>query len=300
MPYQSGFIAIIGRPNVGKSTLLNHLLGQKISIISDKPQTTRNKILGVKQLPDCQMVFLDTPGIDHAHRSISHLNTRMTQTTFNALHEVDLILFVVEQQWNRDDQWILDGIKNVATPKVLVFNKIDIVSKTELISVLSMMGQKGDEMQHRFSDIIPISAKTGENTEELIKVARTYLKEGDPYFPEDQITDQPVRFLAAEMIREAVIERTKKELPHVVTVQIDTFREDEEKNLIKIQSTIFVEKESQKGILIGKDGERLKAIGQAARCQIEQLLDAKVFLQMWVKVKKDWRKNDFFLDEMGY
>jgi GTP-binding protein Era len=299
MPYRAGFITIIGRPNVGKSTLLNQILGQKISIVSDKPQTTRNKILGVLHRPDGQMVFLDTPGVDQSRSHFSNLNSRMTQTTFHALREVDLILFIVDRAWGREEEQILSRLKNVETPKVLVLNKIDLVAKPERIVLLSMLGQRGDRTGG-FAEIIPISAKTGDNTQELLTVVYSHLPEGTPYFPDDQVTDQPVRFLASEMIREAVIERTRNEIPHVVSVQIDTFRENEKKGLVSIQATIFVERDSQRGILIGKAGEKLKLVGQAARYSMENLLDTKVFLELWVKVRKDWRKDDLFLNEMGY
>lgn len=294
MAYRSGFIAIVGRPNVGKSTFLNHVLGQKISIVSDKPQTTRNKILGVKHLPSGQMIFFDTPGIHSTEREKSHLNQRMVKTAQSAVSEVDLILLLIEPKRESEDQLLFDILKNIKTPKILVINKIDLVGKSKLIPLLEALHTSD------FSEIIPICAKSGENTEKLIDLALSYLPEGIPYFPEDQVTDQPVRFLASEIIREKVIEKTRDEIPYIVSVQIEKFKEDEARGLISIEVTIYVEKNSQKGILIGQNGGMLKEIGSAARVEIEGLLAAKVFLQLWVKVKKEWRKNDLFLNEMGY
>ena len=300
MAYQSGFIAIVGRPNVGKSTFLNHVLGQKISIVSDKPQTTRNKILGVKHLPEAQIIFFDTPGIHDTKRQKTRLNQRMIQTAQNAIAKVDLIFLFIEPTPEPEDQLLFDILKNVETPKILVVNKIDLVGKSKLITILDGLGgDKASSPGCNFSEIIPICAQSGENTDKLITLALSYLPEGTPYFPEDQVTDQPVRFLASEIIREKVIENTRDEIPYVVSVQIEKFREEPIKNLIRIEATIYVEKDSQKGILIGQKGERLKEIGTAARLELEGLLNTKVFLQLWVKVKKDWRKNDLFLNEMG-
>lgn len=301
MTYRSGFVAIVGRPNVGKSTFLNQVLGQKISIVSDKPQTTRNKILGVKHLPEGQMIFFDTPGVHHTEREKSRLNQRMVQTARSAVREVDLILLFVEPKQESEDQLLFDILKTIKTPKILVVNKIDLIGKSKLIAILDgLNGEKALASSYNFSEIIPICAKTGENTDRLIDLALSYLPEGAPYFPEDQVTDQPVRFLASEIIREKVIEMTRDELPYVVSVQIEKFKEDEKKGLIHIEVTLYVEKDSQKPILIGHKGGKLKEIGTAARLEIEGLLAAKVFLQLWVKVKKDWRENDLFLNEMGY
>ncbi|MBI3359458.1 MAG: GTPase Era [Nitrospirae bacterium] len=296
-PYVSGFVAIVGRPNVGKSTFLNQVLGQKISIVSDKPQTTRNKILGVKHLPTGQIIFFDTPGIHHpAEREKLRLNQRMVQTARSAVREVDLILLLIEPQRTSEDQLLFDILRNIKTPRILVVNKIDLVGKSKLIPLLDGLRDEKDD----FSEMIPICAKTGENMDKLIDLTLSYLPEGMPYFPEDQVTDQPVRFLASEIVREKVIEKTHDEIPYVVSVQIEKFREDEIKALIHIEITIYVEKDSQKGILIGRKGGMLKEIGSAARLELEGLLATKVFLQLWVKVKKEWRKNDLFLNEMGY
>lgn len=294
MSYRSGFISIIGRPNVGKSTLLNHVLGQKISIISDKPQTTRNRILGVKHLPDAQMVFFDTPGI---HKARTKLNQRMVQAALGSLEEVDLVLFLIEPDLEpgEGDLFIAEHLGKIRTPKILVMNKIDLVKKERMIPLLDFFNKKGG-----FSEIIPISALHGENVDRLVEMALSFLPEGEPYFPEDVVTDQPVRFLAAEIIREKVIERTRDEVPYAIAVQIEEFKEDEAKNLISIRAVLFVERESQKGILIGEGGKMLKEIGTVARQELEKLLGAKIFLQLWVKTKKGWSKNDAFLSEMGY
>src|SRR5581483_5356418 len=219
MPYRSGFISIIGRPNVGKSTLLNHILGQKISIISDKPQTTRNRILGVKHLPDAQMVFFDTPGI---HKARTKLNQRMVQAALASLEEVDLVLFLIEPDLEpgEGDLFIAEHLGKIRTPKILVMNKIDLVKKERMIPLLDFFNKKGG-----FSEIIPISALHGENVDRLVEMALSFLPEGEPYFPEDVVTDQPVRFLAAEIIREKLIERTRDEVPYAIAVQIEEFKE---------------------------------------------------------------------------
>jgi len=301
LSYRSGFIAIIGRPNVGKSTLLNRLLGQKIAIVTDKPQTTRNRILGIRHLTDAQMVFFDTPGIHHPK---TKLNQRMVQTAYSSLSEVDLILMLVDvapefQNKGRaiqaKDLPILEHLKKVKTPKILVINKIDLINKTELIPLLEQVGRETS-----FSRIIPLSALTGENIDDLLKTARTALPVGEPFFPEDVVTDQPVRFLASEFIREKAIQMTREEIPYAIAVQIEDFKEDTERNLSLIYATIFVERESQKGIIIGRKGMMLKAIGQAARKELEDLLGAKIYLELWVKVQKGWRKDDSFLSHMGY
>jgi GTP-binding protein Era len=311
-PYRAGFVAIVGRPNVGKSTFLNQVLGQKISIVSDKPQTTRNKILGVKHLPSAQIIFFDTPGVHHTDKEKSRLNQRMVQTARSAVREVDLILLFVDPTeasghmpggtgFSVEDQLLFDILNKIETPKILVVNKIDLIGKSRLIATLDAFNpQKGMTAAHHFSHIIPICAKTGENTERLMELVCTYLPEGTPYFPEDEVTDKPVRFLASEIIREKIIEKTHDELPYVVSVQIEKFHEDGTKGLIHIEATLYVEKESQKPILIGHKGAMLKEIGTSARLEIEGLLDTKVFLKLWVKVKKDWRDNNLFLNEMGY
>ncbi|MFQ5780693.1 MAG: GTPase Era [Nitrospiria bacterium] len=301
LSYRSGFISIMGRPNVGKSTLLNRLLGQKVAIVSDKPQTTRNRILGVRHLPDGQMVFFDTPGI---HQAKTKLNQRMVQAALASLAEVDLALILVDAvsgPWRRRDEihlkdtLITEHLKKVKTPKILVINKIDLVNKADLIPLLSYYGGEG-----LYSEVVPLSALTGENVDLFLKTARAYLPVGDPFFPEDVVTDQPVRFLAAEFIREKAIQMTREEIPYAVAVRIDDFKEDAAKDISMIHATLFVEKDSQKGILIGRKGRMLKEIGQAAREELEALLGGKIFLELWVKVKREWRKDDRFLKQMGY
>ncbi|MFQ5580598.1 MAG: GTPase Era [Nitrospiria bacterium] len=301
MSYRSGFIAIIGRPNVGKSTLLNRLLGQKIAIVTDKPQTTRNRILGIRNLPESQMIFFDTPGI---HQPKTKLNQRMVQTAYSSLSEVDLILMLIEATPDLErrehairevDRTILEHLKNIKTPKILIINKIDLISKTNLIPFLEQFNE-----EKTFSTIVPLSALTGENIDQLLENTRTALPAGNPFFPEDVVTDQPVRFLASEFIREKAIKMTREEIPYAIAVQIDDFKEDTARNLSLIYATIFVERESQKGIIIGHKGVMLKEIGQAARKELEDLLGAKIYLELWVKVQKGWRKDDSFLTHMGY
>jgi len=291
-PYRSGFVALVGRPNVGKSTLLNRLLGGKIAIISDKPQTTRTRILGVKHLPGAQMVFLDTPGI---HKPKFRLNQRMVDVALHVLDEVDLACFLVEatEAPGPGDRFVLERLKERAIPVFLVVNKIDLVKKLRLLPLL-------DEYQrmHEFAEIIPISAKTGDGVDRLVDLALARMPEGPVYFPEDVMTDQPMRVLAAEIIREKLLQKTRDELPFAVAVGIDSFKE--EGRLARISATVYVEKESQKAIVIGKHGEILKAVGTYARIDMENLFGMKVFLQLWVKVKEAWRQDERMLVELGY
>jgi GTP-binding protein Era len=304
VPFRSGFIALIGRPNVGKSTLLNQILGQKIAIISDKPQTTRNRILGVKHHPEGQMVFFDTPGI---LRPKFKLNQRMVQIAVETLREVDLIFFLVEADskgsgYGPDggaligpgDNAILDLLKGIKTPVILVVNKVDRVKKEAVLPLIDAFSRA-----RNFSEIVPVSALTGENVDRLLSVALPHLPEGEPIFPEETVTDQPVRFIASEMIREKLLQKTREEIPYSVAVVIEDFKEDGEKNLVSIQATIYVERDSQKGIVIGQKGQLLKEVGTGARADLEALLGVKVFLELWVKVKKDWRRSDSFLGEIG-
>jgi GTP-binding protein Era len=291
-PYRSGFVALVGRPNVGKSTLLNRLLGGKVAIISDKPQTTRTRILGVKHLPGAQMVFLDTPGI---HKPKFRLNQRMVDVALHVLEEVDLAFFLVEatEAPGPGDRFVLERLKERKLPVFLVVNKIDLVKKLRLLPLL-------DEYQrmHEFAEIIPISAKTGEGLDRLVSLALARMPEGPVYFPEDVMTDQPMRILAAEIIREKLLQKTRDELPFAVAVGIDSFKE--EGKLARISATVYVEKESQKAIVIGKHGEILKAVGTYARIDMENLFGMKVFLQLWVKVKEAWRQDERMLVELGY
>jgi GTP-binding protein Era len=292
--FKSGFISLIGRPNVGKSTLLNLLLGEKIAIISEKPQTTRNRILGIKNHPSGQIVFWDTPGI---HRARSRLNQSMVKTALATYKEVDGICFLVEanQPFHDENDFILETLKNVEKPVLLVINKIDLIPKPNLLPIMDEYSRL-----RSFEQIIPISALLGEGAEVLVAEMLKILPEGPRLFPEDMITDLPERFLAAELIREKVFRRTREEVPYATAVVVEEFKEREEKNLVVIKATIQVERESQKGILIGEKGRMLKEIGRQAREEIEALLGAKVFLELWVKVEKNWREDPAALRRLGY
>lgn len=291
--FKSGFISIVGRPNVGKSTLLNHLVGQKIAIMSDKPQTTRNTIQGVLTLDDAQLIFIDTPGI---HKPKHKLGDFMVKVATNALNEVDLILFMVNatERFGRGEAFILEKLKQVDTPVFLVINKIDLVHPDDLILIIDEYKD-----QFPFAEIVPVSALKGNNTERLVEVIKSYLPEGPQYYPTDQITDHPERFIIAELIREKVLHLTREEVPHSVAVIIEKI-EKRENGTVHIMAAIIVERKSQKGIIIGKQGRMLKEIGKRARLEIEHLLGSKVFLELWVKVQKDWRDKVTMLKEFGY
>jgi GTP-binding protein Era len=292
--FKSGFISLIGRPNVGKSTLLNLLLGEKIAIISDKPQTTRNRILGIKNHPDGQIVFWDTPGI---HRARSRLNQSMVKVALATYKEVDGICFIIEANRPFDDEndFILETLKTVEKPVLLVINKIDLIPKPDLLPTMDEYSRL-----RSFEQIIPISALLGEGVEVLVAEMLKILPAGPRLFPEEMITDLPERFLAAELIREKVFLRTHEEVPYATAVVVEEFKERGEKNLVVIKATIQVERESQKGILIGEKGRMLKEIGRQAREEIEALLGAKVFLELWVKVEKNWREDPAALRRLGY
>ncbi len=292
--FKSGFVSIIGRPNVGKSTLINHILGQKIAIMSDKPQTTRNKIHGVYTTNEEQVVFIDTPGIHKPKHKLGDFMTRIAQDTLN---EVDIILFLInaEEGFGRGDQFIMDRLQNVDSPIFLVINKIDKVHPDELLPIIEQYREKVD-----FAEIVPISALNGNNVNTLMDQIKKYLEEGPQYYPEDQVTDHPERFVVAELIREKVLHLTREEVPHSVAVVIDQMKQREGGNMVDIQATIVVERSSQKGILIGKQGGMLKKIGSLARQDIEHLLGSKVFLELWVKVQKDWRNRPFNLRDFGF
>ena len=292
--FKSGFISLIGRPNVGKSTLLNLLLGEKIAIISDKPQTTRNRILGIKNHPDGQIVFWDTPGI---HRARSRLNQSMVKAALATYKEVDGICFIIEANRPFDDEndFILETLKKVEKPVLLVINKVDLIPKPDLLPIMDEYSRL-----RSFEPIIPISALLGEGVEVLVAEMLKILPAGPRLFPEEMITDLPERFLAAELIREKVFLRTHEEVPYATAVVVEEFKERGEKNLVVIKATIQVERESQKGILIGEKGRMLKEIGRQAREEIEALLGAKVFLELWVKVEKNWREDPAALRRLGY
>ncbi|MBM7597933.1 GTP-binding protein Era [Virgibacillus halotolerans] len=291
--YKSGFITIIGRPNVGKSTFMNQVIGQKIAIMSDKAQTTRNKIQGVLTEKDAQIVFIDTPGI---HKPKHRLGDFMVQIAENTLNEVDVVLFMIDAKegYGRGDQYILDRLQNVKKPVFLIINKIDLIHPDDLFPLIDQYKDKCN-----FEEIIPISALAGNNVAHLVDTLKQHLPEGPQYYPADQITDHPERFIISEFVREKVLHLTKEEIPHSIAVVLENV-EKRESNAVYIQATIITERSSQKGILIGKQGSMLKNIGKEARKDIEGLLGTKVYLELWVKVKKDWRNRQSSLTEYGY
>ena len=290
--YRSGFVTLIGRPNVGKSTLMNYLIGQKIAITSRKPQTTRNRIQTVLTTEEGQIVFVDTPGI---HKAKNKLGEYMVHVAERTLNEVDVVLWLVEPCTfiGAGEQHIVEQLKKTKTPVVLVINKSDTVKKEELLPCIA----KYNEV-YPFADIVPVSARTGDNTDELLKVIMKYLPYGPQFYDEDTITDQPERQIVAELIREKALHALNEEIPHGIAVSIESMKR--RKKLMDIEATIICEKDSHKGIIIGKQGAMLKKIGSNARYEIERLLDCKVNLQLWVKVKKDWRDSDFLIKNFGY
>ena len=290
----SGFISIIGRPNVGKSTLLNLLVGDKIAIVSEKPQTTRNRILGIKNVEGGQFIFIDTPGL---HKGKSKLNQRMAQTAIASGRDADILLFMIEApapHMEKDRQMIesLQGSKGIP---FLVINKIDLVKREALLPIIDQY-----QRLHPFEEIIPISAVTGEGVAILLDEIRNDLPESPPYYPEDIVTDQTERFLVSETIREKVIQQSYQEVPYSTAVTIEEFKEHPERNLIVIKGTVHVERDSQKKIRIGRGGQRLRKIGEAARKEIETLVGTRVFLELWVNVEKNWTQNPHALNELGY
>ncbi|WP_112181344.1 MULTISPECIES: GTPase Era [Paraliobacillus] len=291
--YQSGFITIVGRPNVGKSTFMNRVIGQKIAIMSDKAQTTRNTIQGVLTEPDAQFVFIDTPGI---HKPKHRLGDFMVKIAQNTLSGVDIVLFMInaEEGFGAGDKYIIDRLENVESPVFLIINKIDKVHPDELFLLIDKYKDKYD-----FAEIVPISALEGNNVDHMISVLKSYLPEGPQYYPEDQVTDHPERFIISELIREKALELTREEIPHSIAVVIeDIIEKDDEK--LRIQAVIVTERSTQKGIIIGKQGSMLKQIGKKARIDIETLLGTKVYLELWVKVQKDWRNRPQSLKEYGF
>jgi len=292
--YKSGFISIIGRPNVGKSTFLNRVIGQKIAIMSDKPQTTRNKVQGVLTENNSQMIFIDTPGI---HKPKHKLGDFMVKSAINALREVDVILFMVNavEGIGRGDEYIIEKLEGIKTPIFLVVNKIDEVHPDELLPLIEKYKEKLD-----FKAIVPISALQGNNIETLLAAIKKELPEGPQYYPADQVTDHPERFIISELIREKALHLTREEVPHSIAVVIDSIKKMEGKETVHVMATIIVERSSQKGIIIGKQGSMLKEIGQRARKDIELLLGSKVYLELWVKVQKDWRNKASVLRDYGF
>ena len=291
--FKSGFVAIVGRPNVGKSTFMNYVLGQKIAIMSDKAQTTRNKIQGVYTNQDCQIVFLDTPGI---HKPKHELGNFMVESAYSALKEVDVVLFMVNAAEKRGpgDDFIIEKLKKIKTPVFLVLNKIDLISPDELLDRVESYQETIP-----FAGIIPISVLQGNNVQELMTTLTNHLPEGPQYYPSDQITDHPEYFVVSELIREKILHLTKEEIPHSVAVTVDKMQKDEF-DKVHVYANIIVERPTQKGIIIGKGGKLLKEIGVRARKDIEQLLGNKVYLELWVKVEKDWRKKKSHLQDFGY
>ncbi|MCH4490505.1 GTPase Era [Staphylococcus haemolyticus] len=291
--HKSGFVSIIGRPNVGKSTFMNRVIGHKIAIMSDKAQTTRNKIQGVMTRNDAQIIFLDTPGI---HKPKHKLGDYMMRVAKNTLSEIDAIMFMVNvnEEIGRGDEYIMEMLKNVKTPVFLVLNKIDLVHPDALMPRIEQYQKYMD-----FTEIVPISALEGLNVDHFINVLKTYLPEGPKYYPDDQISDHPEQFVVSEIIREKILHLTSEEIPHAIGVNVDRMiKENDER--VRVEATIFVERDSQKGIVIGKGGKKLKEVGKRARHDIEMLLGSKVYLELWVKVQKDWRNKVNFIRQMGY
>jgi GTP-binding protein Era len=290
---KTGYASLIGRPNAGKSTLLNRIIGEKVAIVSDKPQTTRNRILAVKTYGDGQIAFVDTPGI---HRPLHRLNVRMVDAAVDTLREVDVVVLVFDASTKpgHGDEYVSHLLKDLKTPAVLVLNKIDLVSKSRLLPLMEHV-----QRWHDFAAIVPVSATTGDGVEHLEQVLLEQMPEGEPGFPVDYLTDQPERALVAETVREKVLQHTHAELPFSTAVVVDEFDEAERDRLLRLYCTIFVETESQKPIVIGRGGEMIKRIGTEARHDLEKFFATRVFLDLRVKVNPDWRDNDRVLDDIG-
>jgi len=292
--FKSGYVAIVGVPNVGKSTLLNRMLGEKISITSKKAQTTRNRILGVVHRPGAQIVFIDTPGIFEAKDT---LNLRIVDTALSALGDSDIILFVLDaaDPDPASEYFLVKRLQKQKRPVIVALNKIDLIEKTDLLALI-----KKWSTEYYFDVIVPISATEGTQIEALIEAMEQFLPAGPPYFPEDALTDVSERFVAAEMIRESIFRLTGEEIPYATAVTVDSFKEQKDGGLIKIEATIHLERDSQKGIIIGKDGSKLKRIGTESRKKIEHMLDTKVYLKLFVRVQKNWRRDTRALRKFGY
>jgi GTPase len=291
---KTGFVSFIGRPNAGKSTLLNRLVGTKLAIVSDKPQTTRHRILGVKNYPDAQVVFLDTPGI---HRPLHRMNVRMVDAAMDTMREVDVLGLVVDvtEPLGKGDRFVLDLVKDVQAPVFLILNKIDLIKKTKLLPLMEQYGALG-----QFAEIVPVSAGTGDNVDRLERVIIDRLPEGEPLYPPDYLTDQPERFFAGEIVREKLLQFTHAEIPFSSAVVVDRFEAPSaETGMLKLYCTIVVERESQKPIIVGRGGEMIKRIGTAAREDLEKFFDTRVFLDLHVRVKSEWREDDQVLKEIG-
>ena len=292
--FKSGFVCIVGRPNVGKSTLMNNVVGEKIAIMSDKPQTTRNTIQAVYTDEDCQIVFLDTPGI---HKPKNKLGEFMVKSATDAFKNVDLVLFVVDdsKKIGPGDRKIIEDLKGIKTPVILVLNKIDKLEEAELFELMHLYSK-----EEVFKEIVPISALKGRNVNELLKVIGKYLEEGPKYFPDYMITDQPERVLVSELIREKVLHYLNDEVPHGVAVEVERMKSRNDKDIVDISAVIYCERDSHKGIIIGKNGRKLKGIGKSAREDMELLLGSKINLQLWVKVKENWRNLQNYISDFGY
>ena len=293
-PFLSGYVAIVGRPNVGKSTLLNRILGQKITITSSKPQTTRNRILGIHNFAGGQILFVDTPGI---HKAKGKLNRFMVDQATGACSDVDLVLFLVEANDSPGggDEYILGLLEKINTPVFLIINKIDLVSPPRLLRLIQEYSQR-----FNFKEIIPVSARSGDGISVMLQAIESCLPEGPRFYPEDMVTDQPERVIAAELIREKIMRRMQEEIPYGVGVKVDSFEEKPQKNLVVIQATIHVERDSHKKIIVGKGGQMIRALGQEARKDIERLVGTRVFLELFVRVDKDWSQSERMLRELGY
>lgn len=291
--FKSGFVAVVGRPNVGKSTLINHIIKQKVTIVSDKAQTTRNKILCIHTDDQCQIVFLDTPGI---HKPKHKLGEFMDETAYSSLKDIDAVLFLISgnEKKGPGDMFVLDKIRGTKVPVFLLINKVDLMTKEDIAAKILEYSKLYD-----FDQIIPISAKTGMNVDAVLDELRKLLPEGPKYFPDDMITAQPERLLVAEIIREKLLLSLRDEVPHSIAVYTEEMKQ-RSKDKVYIRATVFVERDSQKRIVIGKNGSILKTVGQQARQEIENLLGSSVFLDIWVKVKRDWRDKAAILSELGY
>ena len=290
--FRSGYVSLVGRPNVGKSTLLNTILGEKIAIVTPKPQTTRNRINGIKTLPHAQIIFIDTPGI---HKPRQRLGEAMNRSAFEALEEVDIVLFMVEPEAPRSgDLFVIERIKLVDKPVFLLINKLDTVRKNEILPVIEAYSKL-----YPFKEIIPLSALKTNGIDVLLETVLKYIPEGPKLYPDDIVTDQMERFMAEEIIREKIMEATQEEVPYSSAVEIEQWQVRDD-GVIFIQANIYIERDGQKGIIIGNKGSRLKSIGTKARHDIEGLLGTRVFLELWVKIKKDWRSDERTLRELGF
>jgi len=294
MAHRFGLVSFIGRPNAGKSTLLNRLVGTKLAIVSDKPQTTRTRILGVRNYPDAQVVFLDTPGI---HRPLHRMNVQMVDTAVETLREVDVVGLVVDasEPPGRGDKFVIDLIKDVTAPVILILNKIDLMKKSRLLPIMERYGREG-----RFAEIVPISATTGDNLDRLERVILERLPEGEARYPAEYLTDRPERFFAAEIVREQLLQATHDEIPFASAVVVDRFEEPtSERGLLRLFCTIVVDRESQKPIVVGRGGEMIKRIGTGARVELERFFGTRVYLDLHVRVKSEWREDERVLGEIG-